>query len=158
MSDAAAADRPRLPPGPTRERLRLWLRLLRVTRQVEAELRRRLAAEFDITLPRFDVMATLYSDPAGMIMSELSRRLKVSNGNVTGIVDRLVAERLVIRTVPDGDRRASVVTLTEAGRRRFSAMAAVHNRWIDELLAGLSADEAAGAAALIDRIAERKAA
>ncbi|MCV0394573.1 MAG: MarR family transcriptional regulator [Rhizobiaceae bacterium] len=155
---ALAPDRPRLPPGATRERLRLWLRLLRVTREVEAELRRRLAAEFDITLPRFDVMATLYSDPAGMKMSELSRRLKVSNGNVTGIIDRLVTERLVIRAVPDGDRRASVVTLTEAGRARFAAMASVHNRWIDELLAGLSADDAGTAAALIDRIAEKAAA
>lgn len=158
MNTVLAPGRARLPPGATRERLRLWLRLLRVTRQIEAELRRRLASEFDITLPRFDVMAALYSVPAGMKMSDLSRRLKVSNGNVTGIIDRLVAERLVIRAVPDRDRRASVVTLTDAGRERFAAMAAIHNHWIDELLADLSADEAGAAVLVIDRILERKAA
>ena len=78
-------------------KLRLWVRLLRSVRVVEVELRRRLRAEFGETLPRFDVMAALARQRAGMTMTEVSRFLMVSNGNVTGIVDRLVAEGMVVR-------------------------------------------------------------
>ncbi|TIS81978.1 MAG: MarR family transcriptional regulator, partial [Mesorhizobium sp.] len=81
-----------VPSGPGKDRLRLWIRLLRASRTIEAELRERLKKEFDTTLPRFDVMAALYRAPEGMLMSDLSRFLLVSNGNVTGIVDRLVSE------------------------------------------------------------------
>ena len=99
----------------SKERLRLWIRLLRASRTIEAELRERLKKEFDTTLPRFDVMAALYRVPEGMLMSDLSRFLLVSNGNVTGIVDRLVSEGLVARARRNGDRRTSMVRLTEAG-------------------------------------------
>jgi len=121
-----------------KDRLRLWVRLLRVQRTVEAELRERLKRSFDTTLPRFDVLAALYRTPDGMLMSDLSRFLLVSNGNVTGIVDRLVSEGLVERARRNGDRRTSIVRLTRAGRASFQAMAAVHEGWIDELLAGVS--------------------
>jgi len=114
--------------GDGKERVRLWLRLLRATRLIEAEMRERLKAEFDTTLPRFDVMAALDRQPGGMMMSELSRFLLVSNGNVTGIVDRLVSDGLVARTARDGDRRAFIVKLTEAGATQFKAMAAAHER------------------------------
>lgn len=125
-----------------RVRLRLWLRLLRTTRAVERELRERLAAAFDTTLPRFDVMAALDRAPEGMMMSELSRFLLVSNGNVTGIVERLVADGLVTRSARDGDRRAAIVRLTDGGRTAFAAMATANARWIDELLGCVSAAEA----------------
>jgi DNA-binding MarR family transcriptional regulator len=122
----------------SKERLRLWIRLLRASRTIEAELRERLRQEFDTTLPRFDVMAALYRAPEGMLMSGLSRFLLVSNGNVTGIVDRLVSEGLVTRARRNGDRRTSMVRLTEAGVAQFRAMAAAHETWIGELLGGVS--------------------
>ncbi|MCA1661303.1 MAG: MarR family transcriptional regulator [Novosphingobium sp.] len=139
----------RLVGGDGKERLRLWIRLLRVTREIESELRERLKSEFDTTLPRFDVMAALWRAPEGMMMSELSRFLLVSNGNVTGIVERLVADGLVARTGRDGDRRASIVRLTEAGRTAFSAMAAANARWIEELLGGVTRDDARTVAAIL---------
>lgn len=123
-------------------RLRLWVRLLRLSRSIEGELRERFKARFAITLPRFDVMAALWRVPEGMMMSELSRFLLVSNGNVTGIVDRLVADGLVARAAREGDRRASVVRLTAAGREVFEAMAAAHAEWIDELLGGIAPADA----------------
>lgn len=129
-------------PADDRARLRLWLRLLRTTRAVERELRERLAVSFGTTLPRFDVMAALDRAPEGMMMSELSRFLLVSNGNVTGIVERLVADGLVTRTTRDGDRRAAIVRLSNAGRTAFAAMAAANARWIDELLGGVSPADA----------------
>ncbi|WP_027165977.1 MarR family transcriptional regulator [Mesorhizobium sp. WSM3224] len=128
--------------GPGKDRLRLWIRLLRASRTIEAELRERLKKEFDTTLPRFDVMAALYRSPEGMLMSDLSRFLLVSNGNVTGIVDRLVSEGLVTRARRNGDRRTSMVRLTEEGSKSFAAIAAAHENWVGELLGNVSEDEA----------------
>jgi len=125
-----------------KERLRLWIRLLRATHVIEGELRERLKRDFGSTLPRFDVMAALYREPAGMLMSDLSRFLLVSNGNVTGIVDRLVADGFVVRAKRDGDRRTSIVRLTEAGVAFFERMARSHEGWIAELLGNVGDEEA----------------
>ncbi|TIW66640.1 MAG: MarR family transcriptional regulator, partial [Mesorhizobium sp.] len=128
--------------GPGKDRLRLWIRLLRASRTIEAELRERLKTEFNTTLPRFDVMAALYRSPEGMLMSDLSRFLLVSNGNVTGIVDRLVSEGLVTRARRNGDRRTSMVRLTEDGSKAFAEIAAAHENWVGELLGNVSEEEA----------------
>lgn len=125
-----------------KEKLRLWVRLLRASRMIEAELRERLAGQFGTTMPRFDVMAALYRAPEGMLMGDLSRFLLVSNGNVTGIVDRLVSDGLVQRAQRNGDRRTSIVRLTGAGQTSFKKMAAAHERWVGELLAGISKADA----------------
>jgi DNA-binding MarR family transcriptional regulator len=130
------------PSGLGKDRLRLWVRLLRASRTIEAELRERLKKEFNTTLPRFDVMAALYRMPEGMLMSDLSRFLLVSNGNVTGIVDRLVSEGLVARARRNGDRRTSMVRLTPAGSETFGIIAAAHESWIGELLGNVSEEEA----------------
>jgi DNA-binding MarR family transcriptional regulator len=127
---------------PTKDKLRLWIRLLRASRTIESELRDRLARKFDTTLPRFDVMAALYRTPEGMLMSDLSRFLLVSNGNVTGIIDRLASEGLVKRARRNGDRRTSIVRLTPTGTTAFKQMAAAHQQWVDELLAGVSKADA----------------
>jgi len=121
--------------------LKLWLRLLACTTKLESEVRMRLRAEFDTTLPRFDLMAQLERAPAGLTMSELSRRLMVTGGNITGITDMLEAEGLVARVDHPTDRRAYTVKLTAAGRRSFARMAAAHERWIVGLLGGLDASE-----------------
>lgn len=137
------------PSGPGKDRLRLWVRLLRASRTIEAELRERLRQEFNTTLPRFDVMAALYRAPEGMLMSDLSRFLLVSNGNVTGIVDRLVSEGLVARARRNGDRRTSMVRLTEEGSKAFGAIAAAHEQWISELLGTVSEDDARGLSGML---------
>ncbi len=128
--------------GDSKARLRLWIRLLRASRLIEGAARERLKTQFKATLPRFDVMAALYRKPDGMLMSEISRFLMVSNGNVTGIVDRLVADRFVARSRRNGDRRTSFISLTRKGRAAFADMAAAHERWIDELLGGVSMRDA----------------
>jgi DNA-binding MarR family transcriptional regulator len=132
-----------------KDRLRLWIRLLRASRTIEAELRERLKKEFDTTLPRFDVMAALYRAPEGMLMSDLSRFLLVSNGNVTGIIDRLVSEGLVQRARRNGDRRTSIVRLTKAGSDLFRTMAAAHEGWVSELLAEVSGNDTRRLAAML---------
>ncbi len=131
-------------------RLRLWLHMLKTTRHVEAEIRDRLRRHYDTTLPRFDVMAALYRSPQGLKMSALSRELMVSNGNVTGIVDRLVSEGLVMRVALQGDRRASLARLTAKGRELFAEMAAAHRAWVNELL---GACDGADAERMIEKLA-----
>src|ERR1700683_1149386 len=130
------------PESDSKARLRLWIRPVRPSRLIESVARERLKAQFNATLPRFDVMAALYRKPDGMLMSEISRFLMVSNGNVTGIVDRLVADGFVARAKRNGDRRTSFITLTRKGRATFSDMATAHESWVDELLGGVSARDA----------------
>jgi len=125
----------------SKQKLRLWIRLLRASRAMEGELRRRLHGEFGTTLPKFDVMAALARKGAGMTMTELSRFLMVSNGNVTGIIDRLVAEGLVVRLAHEGDRRTTFVRLTRTGAQSFQAMAAAHEAWVNQLLGGIDGQE-----------------
>ncbi len=113
--------------------LKLWLRLLSCTTRIEDVIRSRLRREFATTLPRFDLLAQLERHPAGLTMGDLSQRLMVTGGNVTGITDQLEGEGLVQRTPHPGDRRATAVRLTPAGRRQFRRMAATHEQWIVEL-------------------------
>lgn len=119
--------------------LRLWLRMLAVTTEIEDEIRRRLRARFGTTLARFDYMAQLHRAPEGLRMKELSRLLMVTGGNVTGLTDRLVAEGLVERRDDPDDRRACTVCLTREGRRQFRVMAREHERWVATLFEGLDA-------------------
>ena len=121
--------------------LRLWLRLLTCTTLIEGEVRRRLRDEFDVTLPRFDLMAQLDKAPNGMTLGELSQRMMVSNGNVTGLAERLVEQGLLDRRPSPNDRRAQIVSLTAEGRRVFRTMARTHEDWIAEIFAGLDATE-----------------
>src|SRR6516165_9429463 len=126
----------------SKARLRLWIRLLRATRIVEAQTRELFKERFNVTVPRFDVLAALYRKPEGMLMSEISRFLLVSNGNVTGIVDRLVSDGFVVRSQRNGDRRTSFVRLTTKGRTAFAEMSAAHEGWIDRLLGDITSREA----------------
>jgi DNA-binding MarR family transcriptional regulator len=123
--------------------LKLWLRMLSCTVRIENEIRGRLRTSFGITLPRFDLMAQLERHPDGLRMGELSRRMMVTGGNVTGITDQLEKEQLVQRVPDPHDRRAFTVKLTEAGRRAFAEMAAVHEAWIEELLQDIPGEDKA---------------
>ena len=125
-------------PEDHRDELRLWLRLLTCATTIEGEVRKRLRERFDVTLPRFDLMAQLDKVPDGMTLSDLSKRMMVSNGNLTGLVERLVASGHLDRRTSDTDRRAQVISLTDLGRAEFRAMAAEHEGWIAAMFGDLS--------------------
>lgn len=146
---------PAQPGESSKARLRTWLALLKASRGVETILRERLRVRWDTTLPRFDVLAALHRSEAGLGMGELSGALRVSNGNVTGIVDRLVDEALIERQAVEGDRRAVNVRLTRAGRTRFERMAADHERWVDELLGDVNERGLAALSRELPRISRR---
>jgi DNA-binding MarR family transcriptional regulator len=132
--------------------IRLWLRMLATNRLVETRTRRLLQERYATTLPRFDLMAQLERAPKGLKMGELSKRMMVTGGNVTGITDLLEKEGLVERVAAPGDRRARLVRLTGAGRRAFAGMAAEHERWIVEAFRALSGREMATMAGLLARL------
>jgi DNA-binding MarR family transcriptional regulator len=134
------------------ESLRVWLRLLACTNRIEARVRARLQSQFGTTLPRFDLMAQLERAPQGLKMSELSRRMMVTGGNVTGITDMLEDEGLVVRTDDPEDRRAYRVKLTKEGERLFRRMAAEHEQWVVGMLHGLSVKERAQLGGLLKRL------
>ncbi|GAB3775834.1 MarR family transcriptional regulator [Ramlibacter monticola] len=139
------------------EALRLWLRLLTCTQLVEKQVRTLLRERFDTTLPRFDLMAQLERAPAGLKMNELSRRMMVTGGNVTGITDQLAAEGLVERIDVEGDRRACRVRLTARGRKQFQEMARQHEDWIVEAFTALNEKEIATLHKLLGKVKEHAA-
>jgi DNA-binding MarR family transcriptional regulator len=146
LQDSAAADHP--------QALRLWLRMLTCTQLIETRVRSGLREQFDTTLPRFDLMAQLERAPDGLKMNELSRRMMVTGGNVTGITDQLVSEGLVLRVPVEGDRRAYRVLLTPRGRQQFSEMATQHMAWIESAFAGLDDAEIDALHQLLGRVKE----
>ena len=138
----------------SKDRLRLWLKLLKAQSAIEAEIRRRLREDFATTLPRFDVMSALFRHSKGLKMSQISGLLKVSNGNVTGIVDRLVEDGQVIRVAVPGDRRAQLARLTPAGITAFERLAQAHEGWLNTMLGGIDEADIAALAAQLDNITD----
>jgi len=132
--------------------VRVWLRLLACTNLVEGRVAGKLREAFDTTLPRFDFLSQLERNPAGLRMTEISKRMMVTGGNVTRIADQLLGEGLISRTVAPGDRRAAIVRLTAAGRRAFAEMARRHERWIVELFGGLTESERTQLYALLAKL------
>jgi DNA-binding MarR family transcriptional regulator len=132
--------------------LRVWLRFLACANIVQGRTRAALRQDFDSTLPRFDLMAQLERFPSGLKMSDISKRMMVTGGNVTGITDQLVSEGLVSRQTAPRDRRAYAVRLTPAGRRAFREMARAHERWIVSMFGGLTKAETTQLHALLAKL------
>jgi DNA-binding MarR family transcriptional regulator len=132
--------------------VRVWLRLLACTNLVEGRVASRLRDDCETTLPRFDFLSQLERNAGGLRMTEISKRMMVTGGNVTRIADQLLAEGLITRSVAPGDRRASIVKLSAAGRRAFADMARRHEGWIVEMFAGLSEPERGQLYALLAKL------
>ena len=132
-AETRVAERPR----DHHAEIRLWLRLLTCTTLIEGEIRRRLREQFDVTLPRFDLMAQLHKSPSGLTLGDLSARMMVTAGNTTALVDRLTGLGLIERQPSPRDRRASYVRLTPAGEAEFERLAAAHGDWLAEMFDGL---------------------
>jgi DNA-binding MarR family transcriptional regulator len=153
MNDAAVLqDRESALASDTKLELKVWLRLLTCTTLIERDVRQNLRERFDTTIARFDLLSQLDRAPKGLTMGELSSRLMVTNGNVTGLTDALVREGLVSRAPEPGDRRSLRIRLTFAGKQFFDAMTPVHERWIDRLMAGLTRAEMAHLLELLGKL------
>ena len=146
-AETKAAERP----VDHKAELKLWLRLLTCRNLIEAEIRRRLQVQFAVTLPRFDLLAQLDKVPDGLTLGETSRRMMVSNANVTTLVERLVADGLISRRIDPRDRRTSYISLTPHGRSTFAAMARAHEQWVAELFHDLDQRDIGGLMQLLGK-------
>jgi DNA-binding MarR family transcriptional regulator len=155
VKDDVAIDLSTRLTGEHHQALKLWLRMLSCTVRVEDAIRSRLRGAFGITLPRFDLMAQLERHPEGLRMGELSKRMMVTGGNVTGIAAQLEREQLVARVPDPQDGRAFMVKLTPAGRTAFAEMAAVHEGWVAELFQDIPAPDKARMIALLDTMKQQ---
>ena len=149
---AVASDRETAATAEDKLEIRLWLRLLACSNRIEQDVRQELRTSFDMTLPRFDLLSQLERAPDGLTMGELSRRLMVTSGNVTGLIDRLVAEELVRRAPMPNDRRAHIVRLTPEGERAFGEMIPKHEALIAQKLGGMKRGELRQLLGLLGRL------
>ena len=138
----------------SKSRLRTWLKILKTSNLIEKQIKEKLRDEHNNTLPRFDVMSALYRSSSGLKMNEISGVLKVSNGNITGIIDRLVKEGHVLRVAIEGDRRSNLVKLTNKGIRQFEEYAGAHEAWINVMLKNISEQNSHILIDLLDSISE----
>ena len=136
----------------SKTRLRSWLKILKTSNFIEKKIRERLREDHNTTLPRFDVMSAFYRSKKGLKMTEISGALKVSNGNITGIIDRLVQDGHVLRVQVEGDRRTNLVGLTNKGKTQFEEYANAHESWVNIILEKLSEQEAQELINLLDTI------
>ncbi|MBT3938148.1 MAG: winged helix-turn-helix transcriptional regulator [Pelagibacterales bacterium] len=136
----------------SKTKLRSWLKILKTSNFIEKQIREKLREDHNTTLPRFDVMSALYRSKKGLKMTEISGALKVSNGNITGIIDRLVQDGHVLRVAVEGDRRTNLVSLTNKGKNQFEEYANAHESWINIILEKLSEQEAQDLINLLDII------
>ncbi len=137
-----------------RMELRVWLRLITCFNLLDGAVRQSLHQHHATTLPRFDVLAQLYRTSAPMSMGELSRRLMVTNANITGLIDRLTREGLVERKSSAEDRRRHMAELTADGKKLFEAMAEDHRVWLADMMAGLDRAEMSELFRLLGRLKE----
>ena len=136
----------------SKTRLRSWLKILKTSNFIEKKIRERLREDHNTTLPRFDVMSALYRSKKGLKMTEISGALKVSNGNIAGIIDRLVQDGHVLRVQVEEDRRTNLVGLTNKGKTQFEEYANAHETWVNIILEKLSEQEAQKLINLLDTI------
>ena len=140
--------------GISKNRVRTWLKILKTSNLIEKQIKEKLRDDHNTTLPRFDVMSALYRSNSGLKMNEISGALKVSNGNITGIIDRLVKEGNVLRIAIEGDRRANLVSLTNKGKKQFEEYAIAHESWINVMLQNISEQDSQVLIDLLDSISQ----
>ncbi|PPR15488.1 MAG: hypothetical protein CFH33_01421 [Alphaproteobacteria bacterium MarineAlpha9_Bin3] len=140
--------------GISKNRVRTWLKILKTSNLIEKQIKEKLRDDHNTTLPRFDVMSALYRSNSGLKMNEISGALKVSNGNITGIIDRLVKEGNVLRIAIEGDRRANLVSLTNKGKKQFEEYAIAHESWINVMLKNISEQDSQVLIDLLDSISQ----
>ena len=155
VEPAGGVDRETAASADDKLELRVWLRLLSCANRIEQDVRQELRSAFGMTLPRFDLLSQLERAPAGLTMGELSRRLMVTRGNVTGLIDRLVDEGLVERTPMPGDRRANIVRLTDEGATAFREMLPNHEAAIAARLGTMRRSDLRQLQTLLGRLKDR---
>jgi MarR family transcriptional regulator, 2-MHQ and catechol-resistance regulon repressor len=130
--------------------LKLWVVLSRAHNALGERLQASVAAH-DLTLTEFGILEVLYHK-GPLLLGEVQRRILVSSGGVTYLVDRLEKKGLVERRECPGDRRARYAALTEAGEELIGRIFPSHAACIESLMETLSEEEQRTAVGLLRRV------
>ncbi len=136
--------------------LKLWVVLSRAQVAVSAHVADDVARH-GLTLTEFAILEALYHRGA-MLLGEVQRRILVSSGGITFLVDRLVAKGLVERQECPSDRRARYAALTAEGEALIARIFPQHAAMIERVVGALSPEEQAAAASLLKRLGHGAAA
>jgi DNA-binding MarR family transcriptional regulator len=124
-----------------RRETRLWLQILSLHGGIFSSLNAALNSEFGLSVAKFDALAQLDRYREGLALGQLSQNLKVSGGNVSGLVQRLLADQLISKQMSSEDRRSFIVRLTPKGGELFKKAAAFHKRHLSECFESVSAGD-----------------
>lgn len=111
-------------------------------------------ARFGLSWPKFKALVELHmagGDP-GLSQSELSKKMRVSRANITGLVERMEKDGLVARENHPSDKRAFRIRLTPRAEEMISAFLPVHNDFVYKVTAGLDRDEKETLIALLQKL------
>jgi DNA-binding MarR family transcriptional regulator len=134
---------------------RLWLQLLSLHGEIFASLNAVLGSDVGLSLAKFDVLSQLDRYPDGLALGQLSQNLKVSGGNVSGLVQRLLADDLISREMSSEDRRSFIVRLTPKGESLFKIAADLHKKHLSKYFSDVSDGELDAALAVLRSIASK---
>lgn len=124
--------------------------VLDAAREVEARLESALGA-VGLSLAKFGVLARLMEAGEPMPLGCLAERCSCVRSNMTQLMDRLEADRLVERVQEPKDRRSVLAALTEAGRERYTEAARVLETADQDLFASLGEVERTALKLLLQR-------
>lgn len=118
--------------------------LIAIFRSYNAVLKEfnRLFARFGLTEPQFNILLLLARQgKEGMVLSEIGAKMSVSKANITGLIDRLAREGLVVRENHADDRRARLAKMTEAGLDLLKKVVPLHCEKINTVTSALEEEE-----------------
>lgn len=148
----------RAPDTHAKNALRAWIQLTKCAKRIEAHVNRRFAEAHGTSLARFDVLANLERCAGHAArVTDLSRMLLASQGNITRLLDRMEQDKLVRRRPSAQDGRVSEVQMTRAGEVLFARLARDHEAWTANLFSDLDNDELRGLAELLRKVRGRLA-
>jgi len=99
-------------------------------------------ARFGLSLPKFNALMQLrHAGDRGLALSELGERMYVSKANITGLIDRMERDSLVVRENDPLDRRVFRAKLTTKAQNLIKDILPIHVVFTHEAMSGLTADE-----------------
>ncbi len=116
---------------------RTWLQILSVHSLVFSRLNRAFMQEFGISVAKFEFLAQVDRYPEGVSLGQISDNLRVTSGNVSGLVRRLLADGLITKKMSQEDRRSFIVRFSPKGRDLFDRAALFSREQLSEVFAGV---------------------
>jgi MarR family 2-MHQ and catechol resistance regulon transcriptional repressor len=124
---------------PTATALKLWVVMARATAAI-GEVVKSQVEPYDLTPTEFSILEALYHK-GPLLLGEVQKKVLVSSGGITFLVDRLETRGFVERRACPSDRRARYAALTKRGTKLMADIFPAHAAVIREAMGALSRAE-----------------